>query len=142
MAIDMEMLSKLWTVKQMAEYHNTRPGIVRREAKKGEIPGMIEVLGKMGFNPDEAMAWTPPEPGTRGPVGARREDGRQRYHVYLTKEEFAALTTEGYEVADPREAAKARREARKAEKAAATSTDAPVGAEAENPFETFGLEVA
>jgi len=136
--MSVEQLQALLTVKQVAEQFGVPARVVRKAAKAGEIPGHIEVLGKDGFDPDKVMSWTPPEPGTRV-VGAKRDDGRQCYHGYFNEEEVATLLAQGYEIIDPRVAAKERRAARKAAKAEGTPED--VGAEAEgddNPFADFG----
>lgn len=116
MDISTAQLEALLTVTQVAELHDVPARVVRKAAKAGEIPGQLEVLGKFGFDPDLVTSWTPPEPGTRV-VGVKREDGRQRYRIYLTEEEAARLLAEGYEVTDPRVASKARRAARALAKA-------------------------
>ena len=113
MNISIEKLQTLLTVKEVAEMFDVPARVVRKAAKDDTIPGKIEALGKYGFDPDLIVNWTPPEPGTRV-VGARREDGRQRYRIYATPDEKAKLLAEGYEISDPREAAKARRAQRKA----------------------------
>ena len=79
-------------------------------------------------------------------VGARREDGRQRFRIYLNQEEYEALKSQGFEIVDPREAAKKRRAERKAKKAASgeagVSEEAPQAEvtldEADDPFADFG----
>lgn len=109
-------LKALLTVAQVADMFEVASRVVRKAAKAGTIPGAVEVLGKVGFDPDLVANWTPPEPGTRV-VGAKREDGRWRYRIYLSPEEAAKLLAEGYDVSDPRVAAKARRKAKAAAKA-------------------------
>jgi len=133
----MEQLQALLTVKQVAEMFDVPARIVRKAAKNKTIPGAIEVLGKVGFDPDVVTNWTPPELGTRT-VGARREDGRQRYSVYLTPDEAAKLLSEGYEISDPREAAKARRAKKAAAKAEGSEASQEVEASDDDPFAGFG----
>lgn len=130
----------LLTVKQVAEMFEVEPRIVRREAKKDNIPGTYKLLGKVGFDPELVTDWSPPEVGVFGARGPKREDGRQRYTIYLNKEEKAKLS-EHYEVSDPREAAKARRAARKVAKAGVTSSGdiAEPSEDADNPFAEFNL---
>lgn len=131
-------LQALLTVKEVAEMHDVPARVVRKAAKAGTIPGHIEVLGKDGFDRDLVANWTPPEPGTRV-VGAKRPDGRQRYRIYLTSEEAAKLLTEGYEVSDPRVAAKERRAAKKV--AQGEGSDVAVEtkpSEEDDPFADFG----
>lgn len=144
--MNMVDLEKLISVAEVAEHFGVRPGIVRRAAKKEEIPGAIKVVGKYGFDPVEMLKWVPPEPGTRR-VGAKRADGRQRYNIWLTLEEEAGLAPK-YEIVDPRERAKARRAAKKAAAAEGGATaestdvaDADVKVpEGGDPFATFGDE--
>ena len=133
--MDLSKLSELLTVKQVSEMFEVPARVVRKAAKDGTIPGAVKVLGKTGFDPAVVTEWEPPEAGTRV-VGASREDGRQRYRIYLTSEEAAKLQTEGYELSDPREAAKARRAAKKAGKAEAPAVE-ETGA-VEDPFAAFG----
>jgi len=133
----MEKLQALLTVTEVADMHEVPARVVRKAAKNGTIPGVIHALGKYGFDPDLVTEWVPPEPGTRT-VGAKREDGRRRYRVYLTSDEAAKLLAEGYEVSDPREAAKARRAAK------AAKTTEPEGGEVaadseDDPFKDFGV---
>ena len=116
MDITKEQLQSLLTVTQVAEMHDVPARVVRKAAKAGTIPGQLEVLGKFGFDPELVTSWTPPEAGTRT-VGVRREDGRQRYRLMATSDEAARLLAEGYEITDPRAAAKVRRAARAAAKA-------------------------
>jgi len=141
--MDLSQLEQLLTVNDVAEMFDVEPRIVRREARKNNIPGAIDVLGRHGFDPDKVKEWEPPEPGTRR-VGARREDGRQRYRIYLSPQEYEDLKAKGFELVDPREAAKARRAARKAKKAAAAEAKADDGGQAaqveqdeEDPFADF-----
>lgn len=134
-SMSVEQLQSLLTVKQVAEMHEVPARVVRKAVKDGTIPGHVEVLGKSGFEPDKVTSWVAPEPGTRV-VGAKRADGRQRYRIYLTKEEAAKLLSEGYELSDPREAAKARKAARKA------TGDAAPEAESEDADDLFaGFDV-
>ena len=139
-SLSREELQKLISVNDVAKLFEVRPGIVRREAKKDNIPGAYLMIGKYGFDPEEVMAWEPPVAGTRT-VGAKREDGRQRYAIWLTLEEHAGLSPD-YEMTNPRERAAARRAAKKAaaaEAPAATAgeADATVEVATENPFATF-----
>lgn len=140
MEISIEKLQSLLTVKQVAEMFDVPARVVRKAAKSDTIPGLIEALGKYGFDPDLVSSWTPPEPGTRV-VGARREDGRQRYRIYLSEEEAAKLLAEGYEVSDPRVAAKARRAAKKAAgvDAAEAPKASPDAEDEDDPFGDFGV---
>ena len=139
MDISIAKLQSLLTVKEVAEMFDVPARVVRKAAKASPptIPGMIEALGKYGFDPDLVASWTPPEPGVRV-VGARRDDGRQRYRVYLNPDELAKLLSDGYEVTDPREASKARRAARAAAKAGEVdATEASAGDE--DLFSDFGV---
>jgi len=141
--LDAELLSRLVTATELAEIVGCRPATVRKAAKRGEIPGTFVVVRKTLFDREVAGKWTPPEGGRRV---SQREDGRRRYQIYLTDEEAATLMKGGYEVIDPRVAAKARREKRKAEKAkgkerTAKGSIAPEGSE-EDPFDSFGLNQA
>jgi len=131
-SIDFSKLEKLITVQDVAEMFEVRPGIVRREARKGNVPGAIKVLGKTGFDPDLVQTWTPPEGGERV---SKREDGRRRYRIFLSEEELATLSPT-YEIVDPRVAAKARRAAKKA-KAEAGGEVPAAAADAPDPFEDF-----
>lgn len=133
--IDFAALEELITVTDVAEMFEVPNRIVRREAKAGNIPGALQVLGKYGFDSERVTEWTPPEAGTR--VVTTREDGRQRYRIYLTVEEAVTLKTQGFEVTDPREAAKARRAARKAAKATGAPA-AEAAVEEGDPFADFG----
>lgn len=135
--MDMEKLGSLLTVQQVAEMYEVPVRVVRKAAKNGTIPGSLKVLGKQGFDPDLVTEWTPPEAGTRV-VGTRREDGRQRYRIYLSPEEAAKLVAEGYELSDPREAAKARRAARKVAKAEGKAASQVEPETTEDPFADFG----
>ena len=135
MEMSIEKLQALLTVNEVADMFDVAPRIVRKAVKNGAIPGVIEVLGKTGFDPDQVESWTPPEPGTRV-VGAKREDGRQRYRIYLTSDEAADLLAKGYEISDPREAAKARRAAKKA--AQAEGGEAPKADSDDDLFSDFG----
>jgi len=131
----MEELAKLLTYRQVAELKNCPVSVVRRAARKNEIPGEVEVLGRTGFDPDLVMAWTPKE-GTPRTV---REDGRRKYWVWANEAEVSEMTELGYEVVDPRVAARARREARKAKKAASGSdAETKAVSEPEDPFADFG----
>ena len=139
MELDLVKLQSLLTVKEVAELHEVATRVVRKEGKAGRIPGAIKVLGKLGFDPELVETWTPPEAGERV-VGARREDGRQRYAIYATLEEKDTLAAQGFEISDPRAAAKARRAAKKAAAAESSEDDGQeVGepVEAENPFQDF-----
>lgn len=136
---NMAALERLITVGQLAEMKEVPARIVRREARDDNIPGAIQVLGKWGFDPDKASAWSPPEAGTR--VAVTREDGRRSHRIFLTDEERTNLASQGFEIIDPRVAAKARRAARKAKKAAAAAAAAPasvsVDTAAADPFAGF-----
>ena len=132
-SIDFTQLEKLITVKDVAELFEVEPRIVRRESRKGAIPGQIKVLGKMGFDPDVVTSWVPPEGGERI---SKREDGRRRYRIFLSEEEYALLSAT-YEVVDPRVAAKARRAERKAKAAAGGAATAAEVTDEEDPFGGF-----
>ena len=137
MDITIEKLNSLLTIAEVAALHEVPARVVRKEAKAGNIPGQISVLGKFGFDPELVVNWEPPEPGTRT-VAASRPDGRQRYRIYCNKEEAAKLLAEGFELTDPRVAAKARREARKA-KEAGSETEATTEVEGADPFADFDV---
>ena len=139
MEMSVEQLQALLTVKQVAAMFDVPARVVRKAAKAGTIPGHIEVLGKDGFDPDKVANWTPPEAGTRV-VGASREDGRRRYRGFFNDEELAVLLSQGYEITDPRVAAKERRAARKAAKAEGGGEEASESPTegAEDLFADFG----
>jgi len=136
----MANLSALLSVKQVAELFEVEPRVVRKEARKGKIPGQVQVLGKYyGFDPELVTNWKPPEAGTFGPR-TKRDDGRSWYRIALSPEEFTTLNAQ-YEVVDPRIAAKARRAARKAAKTeAGEGQDIAQEATPEegDPFADFG----
>lgn len=140
--MDVQKLEALLSVQQVADMFEVPARVVRKSAKNGTLPGTVKVLGKFGFDPEVVTGWEPPEAGEFGAPHAKREDGRQRYRIYLTPEEAAKLLAEGYEVSDPREAAKARRAARRAQKAAAGTEVSEAGAEKaedeDDPFADFG----
>jgi len=135
--MDLSNLSELLSVQQVAEMFDVPARVVRKAAKNGTIPGAVSVLGKTGFDPNSVTEWEPPEAGTRT-VGASREDGRQRYRIYLTPAEASKLGAEGYELSDPREAAKARRAAKKADKGEAPAVEET--GTVEDPFAAFGAQ--
>ena len=143
MEITIEKLESLLTVKQVAERFGVRPGVVRKAVKKGTIPGAIKVFKtKDGFDPDLVADWVPPEPGEYGVRSPKREDGRRKYHAFLLPAEVEKLEAEGYEVVDPRVAAKARRAAKKAAEAGEASeagevNAAPASDSDANPFSDF-----
>lgn len=136
----MAEMSALLSVKQVADLFEVPARIVRKEARKGKIPGQVQVLGKYyGFDPELVTNWTPPVAGTFGPR-TKRDDGRSWYRIALSPEEFTTLDAT-YEIVDPRVAAKARRVARKAAKAeAGEGADVAQEATAEegDPFADFG----
>ena len=136
MDITIEKLNSLLTISEVATLHEVPARVVRKAAKANQVPGQIAVLGKFGFDPELVIAWVPPEPGTRV-VGARRPDGRRRYRIYCNPEEAAKLLAEGFELTDPRVAAKARREARKAQEG--SEVEAPADAEGGDPFADFDV---
>lgn len=113
MELSAEKLNKLLTTTEVAEMFDTSPRIVRREAKKGNIPGFYEVLGQFGFDPEEVEDWEP-DLSTSTYTRSSRTDGRLRWKIWLTKEEEEALEAEGYEIENPRKIARQRRAARKA----------------------------
>lgn len=135
-------LEKLLTVTEAAALYGVHPRVVRKAAKADPptIPGRVKVLGKIGFNPEllkkpgEEGCWVPPEPGDRV-VGVAREDGRKRYRIFLSDEEYAELSPK-YDMLDPRIAAAARRKARKDAKAAAAGQAAVAGEPAGEPSVT------
>lgn len=139
MELSQEKLEKLLTTTQVAEMFDTEPRIVRREAKKGNIPGFYEVMGQYGFDPDalESEGWEPPETSSRG--SSTRDDGRLRWKIWLTKEEEEALEAEGYEIENPRAKARARRAARKAAEGEDTESEEVEETDDESdPFADFG----
>ena len=131
--ITQEVLDRLLTVAELATLKNTTAGVVRREAKKGNIPGLYMPWKKMGFDSEAVADWTPPT----GSARILREDGRRKFTAWLNDEEVTTLSELGIEVVDPRIAAKARRDARKA---AAAADTAPAEAEgpADDLFGNFG----
>jgi len=129
----LERLARLLSASQLAEQKNVRVNVVRKAAREGTIPGAVEILGRIGFDPDLVAGWTPPE-GSQRQV---REDGRRKYWVWCTDAEFAEVVELGYEGEDPRLAAKARRAARKAKKDASTDVAEDTDTEGD-PFEDFG----
>lgn len=138
--MDIQQLESLISVSQVAEMHDVPARVVRKAAKAGTLPGTIKVLGKHGFDPELAQTWEPPEPGTFGVRAASREDGRRRYRIYLTAEEATTLLSQGFEVTDPRAAAKARRAAKKAAEAASDGAEATEAvSEESDPFSDFGV---
>jgi len=124
--LNQEEMAQLITIAQFAKLVGCSSGVVRKEGKKGNIPGCYHVMGTIGFNPEEAKAWTPPS-GSAPRV--TRDDGRLLYNIALLPEELATLTGT-YEIIDPRVEAAAKREARKvaraAQKAAAAATTVAV----------------
>jgi len=138
--MDITKLESLLTVAQVAELFDVPTRVVRKAAKNGTLPGTIKVLGKHGFDPELVESWEPPEPGTFGVRASAREDGRRRYRIYLTAEEAATLLSQGFEVTDPREAARARRAAKKAGEASSGAAGATeVASEEKDPFADFGV---
>ena len=109
--LNLEKLETFLSTTEVAEMFDVSPGVVRREAKKDAIPGAVNILGRLGFDPELVQGWEPPE-GRTG--GIKREDGRVRWKILLNDDEKAKLVAEGYEIEDPRAAGKARRAARKA----------------------------
>jgi len=138
--MDLSQVEQLLTTKQVAEMFEVETRIVRRAARKGTIPGVVRILGRTGFVPELVKDWEAPEPGTFGARGPSRDDGRQRYVIFLSQEEYTKLAAE-HELVDPRERSKARRAARKAKEAAeATQTvDSSDNEDKENPFGDFNL---
>jgi len=139
MAVELsqEQLDRLLTVKQFAELKNTTAGVIRREAKKENIPGMYRPWKTMGFDPIESAGWVAPD----GAQKIVREDGRRKFTAWLNEEEVMTLTELGIEVEDPRVAAKARRDARKAAASSAPTVVAVTGetsGAAEDLFSEFG----
>lgn len=136
MNIDFEQLEKLLTVGQVAEMMDVEPRIVRREARKDKIPGCTKILGKYGFDPELVEDWEPPEPGTRR-GRSTREDGRKRYKIYLSDDELAALKEQGFEIVNPRIAARERRARRKAKAETASPSTGEAEAPAAEPSDPF-----
>lgn len=122
----MQDLSKLISLKDAAGVVGCTVGKLRREAKKGNVPGAIQVLGHWGFNKDELEGYEVPE-GVSFGGGSKRSDGRLTFKIYLTDEEAATLKAGGFELVDPRE----QRAARKAKQAAKKAEAAAVAGEAE-----------
>jgi len=113
--LNQEEMAQLLTIAQFAKLVGASSSTVRKEGKKGNIPGCYHVMGTIGFNPEEAKSWTPPSGST---VRISREDGRLLYSIaLLPNTEFVTLTEAGYEIIDPRVAAAAKRELRKAARA-------------------------
>ena len=113
----LEQLGSLLSVKEVAEMFEVTPNIVRRAVKAGTIPGVVEALGRTGFDAELVEAWVVPESTSR--TRAQRDDGRRYYQVALNAEEHTALTGQGFDITDKREEARARRAARKLTAAAA-----------------------
>ena len=117
--LNQEEMAKLITIAQLAKQLGVSSGVVRKHGKAGAIPGTYHVMGTIGFNPVEALKWTPP---TGTAVRVTREDGRLIYNIALLPDtELGALMAQGFDITDPREEAKARRLVRKAAKAAAAA---------------------
>lgn len=133
--MDYAELEKLLTVAQVAEMHEVPARVVRKAAKEGSIQGAHFILKKWGFDPELVSGWKAPEPGVFGARAPKRDDGRTRYQIYLTVEESATLLSQGFEITDPRVAAKERRAARKAAKEAGT-VEVTV-ADEDDPFAGF-----
>ena len=120
-------------------------GVVRKEGKKGNIPGTYHVMGTIGFNPDEAREWVVPAGSA---ARSSRDDGRLTYHIALLPDsEFPAMLAQvgADRLVDPREVSKAKRAARKAAAAAEAAkvaaavdaTDADDIDDEEDLFEDF-----
>lgn len=107
-------LEDLITLKNAAVLVGCRSGVLSKLAKKGEVPGAIQVLGRWGFDPAALVGFEAPKGTGRKGGFAKRPDGRHSYRIYLTPEEAKTLVEAGYEVIDPAVA----RAARKAKKAA------------------------
>ncbi len=139
MALDLAKLETFLSVKQVADQFGVAARIVRKEAKAGKVPGAHEIIGRWGFDPEQVTAWEPPEGGTRI---SRREDGRQRYTVYLSEEELANLKAILPEdaVKDPRAARAARKAMKAAEEGGDGTTEETETPEGESPFGDFGLD--
>ena len=118
--LNQEEMAQLITIAQFAKLVGCSSGVVRKEGKKGNIPGCYHVMGTIGFNPTEAKGWSAPS-GSAPRVS--RSDGRLLYNVALLAAELTTLTEAGYEIIDPRVAAAAKREARKAARAAAKAAE-------------------
>ncbi len=134
--IAQEVLDRLLTVSELAALKNTTPGVVRREAKKNNIPGMHRPWKTLGFDSEMVADWVAPA----GSARIVRPDGRRKYTAWLNEEEVVTLGELGIEVVDPRIAAKTRRDARKAAKAEAegTATAEAPSEGAEDLFKDFG----
>jgi len=113
----LEELGSLLSVKEVAEMFEVTPSIVRRAVKAGTIPGVVEALGRTGFDADLVEAWVVPPSTSR--TRSQRDDGRKYYQVALSDDERATLTEQGFDITDKREEARARRAARKLAAAAA-----------------------
>lgn len=103
-------------LKEYCETHGIDYKRARRMARKGQFPGTQKLLadanGKGGIWAVDADA--PAPTFTTTTRGTTREDGRQRYTIYLTPNEYVDIGQYGYEIGNPREAARERRLARKA----------------------------
>ena len=118
--LNQEEMAQLITIAQFAKLVGVSSSTVRKAGKKGEIPGCYHVMGTIGFNPEEAKGWSPPEGGS---VRITRNDGRLLYNIALLPEELATLTGT-YEIIDPRVEAAAKREARRVARAAKKAAEA------------------
>lgn len=146
-------LSKLISLKDAAALVGCTVGKLRREAKKGAVPGAVQVLGHWGFISDELQGYEVPESGSFG-GGSKRSDGRLTFKIYLTDEEAKTLTDGGFELVDPRVARAERKAKQAAEKVAAGGNEEvptvpvavpgapappPVEEVEADPFADFGL---
>lgn len=132
--VDLDRLEDFLTTSEVAEEFDVSTGYVRREAKKGNVPGFVDILGRYAFDPDQIENWEP-TPGRRG--RSTRADNRLRFKIYLTRDEADELS-EVYDIVDPRKKAAERRAARKAKEANEVSGEQTPETEAGgNPFDSF-----
>jgi hypothetical protein len=84
---------KIYNLNQAAAYLGIQPHSFRTQVRKGKVEGQkaahptLPNIERWTFTQEQLDAYQ----DSKGSVG-RREDGRNKYTIYLTPEELAALT--------------------------------------------------